>query len=231
MPTVVDLHGGPTGSAAPGGTMDTMMLAGHGYRVVRPNVRGSDTFGSGWIAALGGRWGVVDAEDVEAVVAALVAEGLTDPRRVGVMGLSYGGFLTQWLVGTSRTFAAAVAENGVANQVSVWGTSYFGVHYNRHARLGEPLTESGVEQLWRRSPLRNASSVTTPLLMLQAAEDEICPASDNLQLFTALKVLDRQVELILYPEEHHEMKNYGRPDRRIDRMERILAWFDRHLRG
>jgi dipeptidyl aminopeptidase/acylaminoacyl peptidase len=67
--------------------------------------------------------------------------------------------------------------------------------------------------------------------MLQAAEDEICPASDNLQLFTALKVLDRPVELILYPEEHHEMKNYGRPDRRIDRMERILAWFDRHLRG
>jgi dipeptidyl aminopeptidase/acylaminoacyl peptidase len=231
MPTVVDLHGGPTGSAAPGGTMDTMMLAGHGYRVVRPNVRGSDTFGSDWIAALGGRWGEVDAADVEAVVASLVAKGLTDPRRVGVMGLSYGGFLTQWLVGTSGTFAAAVAENGVANQVSVWGTSYFGVHYNRHARLGEPLTESGVEQLWRRSPLRHASSVTTPLLMLQAAEDEICPASDNLQLFTALKVLDRPVELILYPEEHHEMKNYGRPDRRIDRMERILAWFDRHLRG
>ena len=65
--------------------------------------------------------------------------------------------------------------------------------------------------------------------MLQAEEDRICPPSDNEQLFTALKVLDREVEYILYPDEHHEMKNYGRPDRRIDRMERILAWFDRYL--
>jgi dipeptidyl aminopeptidase/acylaminoacyl peptidase len=208
-----------------------MLLANHGYRVIRPNVRGSDTFGSDWIAALGGRWGEVDAADVEAVVAGLVAKRLVDPRRVGVMGLSYGGFLTQWLAGTSRTFAAAVAENGVTNQVSVWATSYFGVHYNRRARLGEPLTEDGVTRLWRRSPLRNVQGISVPLLMLQAEQDQICPPSDNLQLFTALKVLGRQVELVLYPDEHHEMKNYGRPDRRIDRMERILDWFDRHLRG
>ena len=230
LPTIIDLHGGPTGSAAPGGTMDSTLLAAHGYRVVRPNVRGSDTFGSAWIAALGGRWGDADAADVEAVVAGLVAKGLVDPQRVGVMGLSYGGFLTHWLVGTSQTFAAAVAENGVTNQVSVWATSHFGIHYDRHARLGNPLTEQGVARLWRTSPLRNVGAINTPLLMLQAAEDQICPVSDNLQLFTALKALGRDVELILYPEEHHEMKNYGRPDRRIDRMERILAWFDRHLR-
>jgi dipeptidyl aminopeptidase/acylaminoacyl peptidase len=73
--------------------------------------------------------------------------------------------------------------------------------------------------------------VSVPLLMLQAEEDQVCPTSDNLQLFTALKVLGREVELILYPEEHHEMKNYGRPDRRVDRMDRILEWFDRHLRA
>ena len=230
LPTIIDLHGGPTGCAAPGGTMDSTLLAGQGYRVVRPNVRGSDTFGSKWIGALGGRWGEVDAADVEAVVGALVARGLVDPRRVGVMGLSYGGFLTQWLAGTSTMFAAAVSENGVANQVSVWATSYFGVHYNRRARLGDPLSEEGATRLWRTSPLRNAAAITIPLLMLQAEQDQICPVSDNLQLFTALKVLGREVELVLYPEEQHEMKNYGRPDRRIDRMERILDWFDRHLR-
>jgi dipeptidyl aminopeptidase/acylaminoacyl peptidase len=231
LPTVIDLHGGPIGSAAPGGTIDSMMLTGHGYRVVRPNVRGSDTFGSAWRAALGGRWGEVDAEDVEAVVAGLVDRGLIDPQRVGIIGLSYGGFLTQWLIGASQTFAAAVAENGVANQLSAWGTSYFGVHYNRRARLGDPVTEEGARQLWRTSPLRNVASVRTPLLILQAEEDQICPPSDNIQLFTALKVLGREVELILYPEEHHELKNYGRPDRRIDRAERILAWFERYLKG
>ena len=231
LPTVVVLHGGPTGSTAPGGTMDSTMLAGHGYRVVLPNVRGSDTFGSAWIAALGGRWGEPDAEDVEAVVAALLVEGLLVRGRVGVMGLSYGGFLAQWLATSSSTFAAAVAENGVGNQVSAWGASYFGVHYNRHARLGDPLSDDGLQQLWRTSPMRNASKARTPLLLLQAEQDRICPPDDNVQLFTALKVLGREVEYVLYPEEFHEMKNYGRTDRRIDRMERILAWFDRYLKG
>jgi dipeptidyl aminopeptidase/acylaminoacyl peptidase len=210
--------------------MDSLLLAAHGYRIVRPNVRGSDTFGSAWIAALGGRWGEVDAEDVEAVVAGLVARGLVDPKRVAVMGLSYGGFLAQWLAGASTTFAAAVAENGVGSQASAWANSYFGVHYNRHARLGDPLSEEGHARLWRTSPLRNAANIRIPLLMLQAEEDQICPPSDNIHLFTALKVLGREVELILYPDEHHEMKNYGRPDRRIDRMERVLDWFDRYLR-
>jgi dipeptidyl aminopeptidase/acylaminoacyl peptidase len=104
------------------------------------------------------------------------------------------------------------------------------VHYNRRASLGDPLSEDGMLRLWRSSPLRNAANITTPLLMLQAEEDRICPPADNEQLFTALKVLGREVEYILYPEEHHEMKSYGRPDRRIDRIERILAWFDRYVR-
>jgi dipeptidyl aminopeptidase/acylaminoacyl peptidase len=229
LPTVMIFHGGPTGSTAPGGTMDTTMLTGHGYRCVLPNVRGSASFGSAWIAALGGRWGSADAEDALAVLNGLVANGAADPARLGVMGLSYGGYLTQWLVGVTDRFAAAVAENGVANQVSAWSNSYFGVHYNRRHHLGDPLTDEGMRRLWNSSPLRNASRITTPLLMLQAEEDRNCPPADNEQLFTALKVLGREVEYVLYPEEHHEMKNTGRPDRRIDRMERILAWFSRWM--
>jgi dipeptidyl aminopeptidase/acylaminoacyl peptidase len=229
LPTVVILHGGPTGAHGPGGNMDSMMLTGHGYRCVLPNIRGSASFGSEWIAALGGRWGDADAADVMAVVDGLVERGAADAARIGVMGLSYGGFLTQWLIGVTDRFAAAVGENGVSNQVSAWGNSYFAVHYNRRARLGDPLTDEGMQRLWEHSPLRNAARIQTPLLMLQAEEDRICPPSDNEQLFTALRVLGREVEYVLYPEEHHEMKNYGRPDRRIDRMERILAWFGRWM--
>jgi len=231
IPTIVVLHGGPTGGHAPGGTLDSTMLAGHGYRVVEPNIRGSDTFGSDWIAALGGRWGEVDMADVLSVLDGLQARGLIDPDRLGVMGLSYGGYLVQWLVGATDRFRAAVAENGVTNQASTWANSHFGVHYNRRARLGDPLSDAGMQKLWSTSPLRNAASIRTPLLMLQAEEDRICPAADNEQLFTALKVLGREVEYVLYPEEHHEMKNTGRPDRRIDRMERILAWFERWIRS
>jgi dipeptidyl aminopeptidase/acylaminoacyl peptidase len=124
-----------------------------------------------------------------------------------------------------------VAENGVANQLSACGNSYFGVHYNRRHNLGDPLSERGMRRLWRTSPLSAAAEIRTPLLMLQAEEDRNCPAADNEQLFTALRVLGREVEYVLYPEEHHELKNYGRPDRRIDRMDRVLAWFDHYLRA
>ena len=229
LPTVLHIHGGPTGSWGPGGTMDDLLLTAAGYRVLRPNIRGSATFGADWIAALSGAWGDVDAADALAAVDGVVARGLADPNRLAVMGLSYGGFLTQWLIGVTDRFRAAIAENGVTNQVSTWANSYFGVHYNRRAGLGDPLSDEGMQALWRSSPLRNASRVTTPLLMLQAEEDRICPAADNEQLFTALKVLGRDVEYVLYPEEHHEMKTYGRPDRRIDRLERTLAWLDAHL--
>lgn len=230
LPTVLHIHGGPTGSWGPGGTLDEMALCAAGYRVVMPNIRGSTSFGADWIKPLAGSWGTVDAEDALAALDALVERGLADPRRTAVMGLSYGGFLTQWLVGVTDRFAAACSENGVANQVSTWANSFFGVHYNRRASLGDPLSEDGMLRLWRSSPLHNVAKVTTPLLMLQAEEDRICPPADNEQLFTALKVLGRDVEYVLYPEEHHEMKSYGRPDRRIDRLERILAWFDRYVR-
>ena len=229
LPAILHVHGGPTGAWGPGGTLDAMALCAAGYRVLMPNIRGSATFGGSWVRALSASWGSVDAEDALASVDALVERGLADPKRLGVMGLSYGGFLTQWLVGVTDRFAAASSENGVTNQVSTWANSYFGVHYNRRAGLGDPLSDAGMRALWRSSPLRNAAKVTTPLLMLQSEEDRICPAADNEQFFTALKVLGREVELILYPDEHHDMKSSGRPDRRIDRMERLLAWFDRHV--
>jgi dipeptidyl aminopeptidase/acylaminoacyl peptidase len=210
--------------------MDSLFLTAHGYRVAMPNLRGSTTFGRAWMEALQGQWGIVDAADVHAVADALVDRGLADPRRMGLMGLSYGGFLVQWMVGVTNRFAAAVAENGVGNVLSAWGESSFGVHYGRQYGQGDPLTEAGASELWRQSPLRNVAAVRTPLLLLQAAEDRNCPPGANEQLFVALQALGRTAEYVLYPEEHHEMKNTGRPDRRIDRMARHLAWFDRYLR-
>jgi dipeptidyl aminopeptidase/acylaminoacyl peptidase len=229
LPTVLHLHGGPTGAWGPGGTIDEIALCAAGFRVLMPNIRGSATFGSPWVRALSTAWGEVDAADAMAAVDGLVKLGLADPNRLAVMGLSYGGFLTQWLVGVTDRFRAASSENGVANQASAWANSFFGVHYNRRGGLGDPLSDAGMQQLWRTSPLRNAGNVRTPLLMLQSEEDRICPPADNEQFFTALKVLGREVEYILYPEEHHEMKVHGRPDRRIDRLERILDWFGRYV--
>ena len=126
-------------------------------------------------------------------------------------------------------FSAAVAENGVANQVSAWANCYFAPWWNRRLGLADPLSHAGMLRLWAGSPLANVARIRTPLLMLQGEEDRVCPAADNEQLFVALRALGREVEYVLYPEERHEFKAYGRPDRRIDRHERMLAWYARHL--
>lgn len=230
LPTILHFHGGPNGCWAPGGTMDSLLLTSRGYRVAMPNIRGSTTHGAAWIRAHMGEWGRVDDADVMAVADALVERGLADPDRIGLMGLSYGGYLAQWMVGSTDRFAAAVAENGVGNVLADWGEAYFGVHYGRMYGQGDPLTEAGAAELWAQSPLSNVARMQTPLLLLQAEEDRNCPPGANEQLFVALKALGRTTEYVLYPEEHHELKNYGRPDRRIDRMERHLDWFDRYLR-
>jgi dipeptidyl aminopeptidase/acylaminoacyl peptidase len=229
LPTVVDIHGGPLGAWSPAPSLEVVLLCARGYRVVLPNIRGSASYGAQWIAPQLGDWGGVDAADVHAALDHVIALGLADPDRLGALGLSYGGFMVNWLVGTTDRFVAAVSENGVTNQVSAWAHSDEGTEYCRAARMGDPTTPEGVEQLWRQSPLRNVASVRTPLLLLQSEADRRCPTADNEQYFVALRWLGREVEYVLYPEEFHVIQATGRIDRRIDRMTRVLDWFDRHL--
>jgi dipeptidyl aminopeptidase/acylaminoacyl peptidase len=231
LPTIVDVHGGPLGAWAPTPHMEVFLLVAAGYRVVLPNIRGSALYGRDWIRPQMGDWGGVDADDVHAALDHVLDLGLADPDRLGVMGLSYGGFMVNWLVGTTDRFAAAVSENGVTNQVSDWANSDSGPEYVRASLMGDPFTHEGIEKLWRQSPLRNVGNVRTPLLMLQAEADLRCPPHDNEQFFIALRHLRRTVEYVLYPEESHVYGSSGRVDRRIDRNERIIAWFDRYLRG
>ena len=231
LPTVVDVHGGPLGAWAPAPHVEVSLLVARGYRVILPNIRGSASYGGDWIRPQLGAWGGPDADDVHAAIDHVVECGLADPDRLGVLGLSYGGFMVHWLIGTSGRFRAAVAENGVTNQVSAWANTDSGPEFDRAALMGDPLSPEGVERLWRQSPLRNVASIRTPLLMLQAEADLRCPPHDNEQLFIALRHLRRTVEYVLYPDEFHVYGSSGRPDRRIDRNTRILDWFDRYLRA
>jgi dipeptidyl aminopeptidase/acylaminoacyl peptidase len=231
LPTVVNVHGGPLGAWSPAPSTENVLLAAHGYRVILPNIRGSAGYGRAWIRPQLGDWGGVDAADVLAAVDHVVGLGLADPGRLGVMGLSYGGFMVNWLVGAEPgRFHAAVSENGVTNQLNGWANSDSGPEYDRMALLGNPLGEDGVAKLWRQSPLRHVARIRTPLLMLQGEADLRCPAADNEQLFVALRHLGREVEYVLYPESWHTFAITGRIDRRIDRNERVLAWFDRFLK-
>ena len=231
LPTVVDIHGGPLGAWAPAPHIEVSLLVARGYRVLLPNIRGSASYGRDWIRAQMSRWGDTDADDVHAALDHVIALGLADPDRLGALGLSYGGFMVHWLVGTSDRFRAAVSENGVTNQIAGWANSDSGPEYVRAAQMGDPFTPEGVDKLWRQSPLRNVAAIRTPLLMFQAEADLRCPPQDNEQLFIALRYLRQTVEYVLYPDESHVYASSGRPDRRIDRMTRMLDWFDRYLRA
>ena len=231
LPAVVDIHGGPLGAWAPAPHVEVALLVARGYRVILPNIRGSTSYGRDWIRPQLGDWGGVDAADVHAALDHVIALGLADPDRLGALGLSYGGFMVNWLVGTTDRFRAAVSENGVTNQISGWANSDSGPEYDRASLIGDPFTPAGVERLWRQSPLRHVAAIRTPLLMFQAEADLRCPPQDNEQLFIALRHLGRTVEYVLYPDESHVYSSSGRPDRRIDRMTRMLDWFDRYLRA
>ena len=229
LPTIVDFHGGPLGAWAPAPALEVHMLVTRGWRVLLPNIRGSTSYGAAWIRPQLGDWGGVDAADAHAAVDHVVALGIADPDRLGILGLSYGGFMVNWLAATSDRFRAAVTDGGVANQVSSWANSDTGPEYCRAALLGHPFTPEAVEGLWRQSPIAHVTDLRTPLLILQGEADHRCPPADAEQLFVALRVLGRTVEYVLYPDESHTFHITGRPDRRVDRMRRMLDWFQEHL--
>lgn len=227
--TVLAIHGGPTWHWTPAVELGLQTLVAAGYRVALPNIRGSYGFGYDWVDALRGDWGGVDAADCHAVLDHLVAADLADPARLGCFGRSYGGFLTNWLIGTSPRFAAAVSECGVASNVSAFAQSDCGATYNVAAGLGDTLTPEGVALLWQQSPIRFVQDVATPLLIVTGEADLRCPTSDVEQLFVALRWLGRDVSYVLYPTGEHAYHRLNRPDRRWDRHARLLDWFTRYM--
>jgi dipeptidyl aminopeptidase/acylaminoacyl peptidase len=226
LPLVLSIIGGPGGSWGPEPWLPDFALVAAGARTLMPDPRGSASYGRAWLEAIRGAWGGADADDQLASVDWAVGEGIADPARLGVTGLSYGGFMTNWLITRTDRFRAAVSANGVANQVSAVANCDAGALWT--PRLGWGYPPADHERLWRQSPLAHADAITTPLLMLQGEADLRCPPSDNEQLFVALRVRGHDVEYVLYPGESHLMQSVGRPDRRIDMLERTERWFRAH---
>ena len=173
-------------------------------------------------------WGGVDYDDVIAVVdEALRRFAFIDPERLGVLGGSYGGFLTSWIVGHTDRFAAACSERAVNNQLTMVATSDFGYIF-QGSYVGASHIEAPSEYV-RMSPITYVNNIRTPLLILHSDGDLRCPIEQAEQLFVALRMLGRDVEFVRFPGEGHEMSRSGAPNHRIERAEIILEFFDRHL--
>ena len=233
-PVLLNIHGGPFTQYGTGFFDETQVYAGGGYAVVYSNPRGSSGYSEEWGRAimgpgeLGPGWGTVDYEDLMAVVdTALERYDFCDPERLGVIGGSYGGYMTSWIVSHTNRFKAACSERGVNNLVSMYGSSDIGWVFKGYH--GE-FVHDDVETYLQLSPWTYAKEIETPLLLLHSEQDLRCNIEQAEQLFTTLRLLKRDVELVRFPAESHELTRSGNPAHRVQRFELVLEWFDRYLK-
>jgi dipeptidyl aminopeptidase/acylaminoacyl peptidase len=149
-----------------------------------------------------------------------------DAERLGVLGGSYGGFMTNWIIGHTDRFRAAVAMRSIANLVSDYAQNDI-VIWSR-TEMGPPPWPD-LDELWARSPIRYVQNVKTPLLLTHGEMDLRCPISQAEEMFGALRLLGKEVEMARFPDESHDLSRSGRPDRRVERLNRIADWMVRWL--
>ncbi len=220
LPVIVSIHGGPMSYDAPGFRFDVQYWAGLGYLVLMVNYRGSTSYGEDFCRAIRGDWGPREHDDVMSGVEFLVKLGWADRQRLFCTGFSYGGIMTNWAVGHSEAFRAAVTEHGLWDYVAAFGTD--DCHLWWQDDLGVPWqNETGYR---RTSPMRGASNIRTPLLIMAGEVDWRCPLSQAEQLYITLRKRGVPTRLVIYQGEHHAI---SKPRRAIDRLIRICRWFAR----
>ena len=223
-PTILRIHGGPVSQFQYEFDFQLQTFAGHGYVVLTANPRGSSGRGERFATAIYADWGDKDAQDVLAAVDYAVAQGITDPARLGVGGWSYGGILTNYVIAQDRRFKAAVSGAGASNILAGYGTDEYVREYE--AELGAPWTATAT---WIKLsfPFLHADRITTPTLFLCGDKDFNVPLLNSEQMYQALRSLGVETELVIYPGQHHGI---NKPSYRRDRLERYLGWYDRHLK-
>jgi len=229
-PVVLAIHGGPAGTYGDVYSHEFQLLASRGYGVVFTNPRGSKGYGEAWARGVIGDWGGGDYADLMACVDSAVEQfAWIDPDRLGVTGGSYGGYMTNWIVSQTNRFRAAVTMRSISNLYTKYGVSDIGFFGNRAGMGGADLWDEE-DFIMSRSPIRYAPNVRTPLLIVHSEEDLRCPMEQAEQWYVALRRLGNvEVEFIRFAGENHELSRSGKPVNRVERLERLVDWFDRHI--
>ena len=227
LPTVLLVHGGPYTTWGEAFNSDAQVLCEAGFGVLLVNPRGSRGYGSAFATAIDGDWGNVDYLDLMAAVDHVVENGWADPERLGVAGVSYGGFMTAWVVAHTHRFKAAVCENGVTNFVSMYGTSDVGLSYLPEALGGTPY--ECIDTYLRCSPITTLHTAVTPTLVISGDNDRRCPPEQSLQLYAVLKRAGCETELLVLPNSAHVGSIYGSAAARRAQNEGLVEWMVRHL--
>jgi dipeptidyl aminopeptidase/acylaminoacyl peptidase len=228
-PAVIQVHGGPHTQYGCAFFHEFRVLAASGYVVVYSNPRGSKGYGESHCDAIRGAWGQKDWADVQAVAEFARAQAYVDPQRLGIMGGSYGGYMTNWAIGHSDEFAAAVTDRCVSNLVSMAGSSDVPLVTGDGYWAGNAWDDTNA--IWDQSPMQYMGRVRTPTLIIHSEGDLRCNVEQSEQVFAALQTLGVPSRFVRYPRStSHGMSRCGPPDLRIHRLGQILDWLNEFLK-
>ncbi|WP_434811178.1 S9 family peptidase [Microbacterium sp. bgisy189] len=224
FPVILQIHGGPYASYGIHLFDETQVLVDAGYAVVYSNPRGSAGYGRAHGRSIRQQMGTVDFHDVmDFFDAAIEADPRLDAARVGVMGGSYGGYLTAWVIAHDHRFAGAIVERGFLDPATFQGTSDIGSFF------GDEYVGVDPAQIAAQSPMAVVDRVRTPTLVLHSELDFRCPLEQATRYYTALKRQGTDAEMLIFPGEDHELTRSGQPRHRIERFDAVVDWWRRYL--
>ncbi len=231
-PTLLVIHGGPHSAFGPLYNIEIQYFARNGYNVIYCNPRGSMGYGEDFARGSVGSWGIGDRDDImNFLMEAKKRFGLTG--KVGVKGVSYGGYMVNWLITQTQEFSAAVSEKGISNLLSSCGTSDIGYWFDAPEEIGttDPWSLESIDLFMKKSPISFVRNVRTPTLIIHGEEDHRCPIEQSEQLFTALKFYGVDTVFVRVPGESHELDNRENPVHRADLFEVKRDWLNKYLKG
>ncbi|WP_246565512.1 S9 family peptidase [Tissierella carlieri] len=227
-PSILDIHGGPKTVYGEVFYHEMQYWANEGYAVFFCNPRGSDGKGNEF-ADIRGKYGTIDYDDIMKFTDLVLEKyPFIDNERVGVTGGSYGGFMTNWIIGHTNRFRAAASQRSISNWISKFGTTDIGYYFVEDQNAATPWSD--VEKLWFHSPMKYADKVVTPTLFIHSEEDYRCWLPEGIQMFTSLKYHGVDSRLCMFRGENHELSRSGKPKHRIRRLEEITNWFNKYLK-
>ncbi len=228
-PAILDIHGGPKTVYGEVFYHEMQVWASEGYFVFFMNPRGGDGRGNAF-ADIRGKYGTIDYDDLMKFTDVVLEKyPAIDPSRLGETGGSYGGFMSNWIIGHTDRFAAVASQRSIANWVGFNGTSDIGPHFSKDQCAGDVWKD--MEKLWWHSPLKYADKAKTPTLFIHSDEDYRCPISEGYQMASALMQHGVPTRLVVFHGENHELSRGGKPLNRIRRLEEITNWMDKYCKG
>lgn len=230
-PAVLEIHGGPHTQYGWAFFHEFQLLAAQGYVVVYTNPRGSKGYGEDYCGQIRGDWGNKDWEDVEVVTRWMQHQSYIHPGEMAVMGGSYGGYMTNWVIGHCKDYKVAITDRCVSNFVSMAGNSDFPFNKDGYFRGVAWGDHESIKELWRQSPIAYFENVTTPTLVIHSIGDLRCNIEQSEQVFTALQQQGVESRFVRYPvETSHGMSRNGPPDLRLHRLGEIVNWLGKYLK-